>query len=42
MPNPSLKDLNLSLIELKAIAKIRDIKSYESMFKDKLLSTLKA
>ena len=23
MPNPSLKDLNLSLIELKAIAKIR-------------------
>ena len=42
MPNPSLKELNLSLIELKAIAKIRDIKSYKSMSKDKLLSALKA
>ena len=41
MPNPSLKDLNLSLIELKAIAKIRDILGYESMSKDKLLSALK-
>ena len=41
MPNASLKDLSLSLIELKAIAKIRDIKGYESMSKDKLLCTLK-
>ena len=34
--------LNLSLIELKAVANIRDIKGYENMSKDELLSTLKA
>ena len=34
--------LNLSLIELKAVAKIRDIKGYESMSEDELLSALKA
>ena len=42
MPNPTLKDLNPSLIELKAIAKIKGIKGYESMSEDKLLSALKA
>ena len=41
MLNSSLKDLNLSFKELKAIAKIRGIKGYENMFKDKLLSVLK-
>ena len=35
MPNP-LKDLTLSLIELKAIAKIKCINSYESMPENKL------
>ena len=34
--------LNLSLKELKAMAKIRGIKSYESMSEDKLLSAIKA
>ena len=34
--------LNLSPKELKLIAKERGIKGYESMSKDKLLSTLKA
>ena len=34
--------LNLSLKELKAIAKFRDIKSYKSMSEDRLLSPLKA
>ena len=34
--------LNVSLIELKAIAKIRGISGYESMSEDELLSTLKA
>ena len=29
----SLKDLGLSLVDLKAIAKVRDIKGYESMSK---------
>ena len=33
--------LNLSLIELKAIAKIRGIKGYEGMSRDELLSALK-
>ena len=32
--------LNLSLNELKVIAQIRGIKSYKSMSKDRLLSTL--
>ena len=27
----SLKDFGLSIVDLKAIAKVRDIKSYESM-----------
>ena len=35
-----LKDLKLSLEELKAIAKIRGIKGYKSMSKDELLSAL--
>ena len=34
--------LNLSTKELKAIAKIRGIKGYESMPEDKLLTSLKA
>ena len=34
--------LNLSPKELKAIAKIRGIKSYKSMSEDRLLSALKA
>ena len=33
--------LNLSLRELKLIAKNRDIKGYESMSEDELLSALK-
>ena len=44
--NPSLKDLNPSLEELKEIAKLlakkRGIKGYQSMPEDKLLSALKA
>ena len=39
MSNP-LKDLRLSLEELKAIAEIRGIKGYKSMSKDELLSAL--
>ena len=46
MPNPSLKDLNLSPEELNKVIKLlateRGIKGYESMSKDKLLSVLKA
>ena len=34
--------LNLSLKELKAVAKIRDIKGYKSMSEDRLLSALTA
>ena len=37
MPNPSSKDLNLSLFELQLIAKNRGIKGYESMSQGKLL-----
>ena len=33
---------NLSIIDLKLIAKIRGIKGYESMSEDKLLSALNA
>ena len=44
MLNPSLKDLSLSLEELKEIAKLlakkRGIKNYESMSQDRLLSVL--
>ena len=36
----SLKDLRLSLEELKAIAKIRVLKGYKSMSKNEVLSTL--
>ena len=36
----SLKDLGLSLEDLKAIAKVRDIKGYESMSEDELLSAI--
>ena len=39
MSNP-LKDLRLSLEELKAVAEIRGIKGYKSMAKDELLSAL--
>ena len=39
MPN-SLKDLGLSLEELKAIAKIRGIKGCKSMSEDELLRSL--
>ena len=39
MSNP-LRDSGLSSGELKAAAKIRDIKGYESMSKDELLSVL--
>ena len=39
MSNP-LKDLELSLEELKAVAKIRGIKGYKSMSEDKLLRSL--
>ena len=35
-----IKILDLSLEELRAVAKIRDIKGYKSMSKDKLLSML--
>ena len=35
-----IKMLDLSLKELKAIAKIRGIKDYKSIFKDKLLRIL--
>ena len=41
MPNLSLKGLNLSLKEFKVVAKERDIKGYESLSEDKLLSALK-
>ena len=34
--------VNLSLTELKLITKIRDIKGYERMSEDKLLSALNA
>ena len=37
MSNP-LKDLKLSLKELKTIAKIRGIKGYKSMSEDEILS----
>ena len=37
MPN-SLKDLGLSLVDLKAIAQVRGIKDYESMSEGELLS----
>ena len=36
----SLKDLELSLEELKAIPKIRGIKGYKSMSEDDILSAL--
>ena len=36
----SLKDLGLSLADLKAIAKVRDIKGYESMSEGELLSAI--
>ena len=36
----SLKDLGLSSEELKAIAEIRGIKGYKSIFKGELLSAL--
>ena len=39
MSNP-LKDLELSLEELKAIAKIRGIKGYKSMSEGELLNAL--
>ena len=46
MLNPSLKDSNPTLEELKKIAKLlakrRGIKGYESMSEDRLLSALKA
>ena len=42
MLNLSLKEFNLSLKELKAIADIRGIRGYESMSEDRLLSDLKA
>ena len=42
MINPSLKDLNLSLEELKEVTKLlakkRSIECYESMSEDRLLS----
>ena len=37
MPNPSSKDLNLSLSELQLIAKNRGIRGYGSMSQGKLL-----
>ena len=37
-----IRMLNLSLNELKLIAKNRGIKGYKSMFEDRLLSTLNA
>ena len=39
MSNP-LKDLRLSLEELKAIAEIRGVKGYKTMSKDELLRSL--
>ena len=36
----SIKDLELSTKELKAIAKIKGIKGYKSMSEDELLSAL--
>ena len=39
MSNP-LKDLGLSLADLKAIAKVRDIKGYENMSEGELLSAI--
>ena len=38
----SIKVVNLSLKELKVVAKIRGIKCYKSMSEDELLSTLNA
>ena len=35
-----LKDLGLSIADLQAIAKVRDIKGYESMSKGELLSAI--
>ena len=42
MPNSSLKGLNLSLKESKAVAKERGIKYFKIMSEDKLLSALQA
>ena len=42
MLNLSLKELNLSLEELKEIAKTGGIRSYESISEDRLISALKA
>ena len=36
----SLKDLGLSLPDLQAISKVRDIKGYESMSEGELLSVI--
>ena len=36
----SLKGLGLSLVDLQAIAKVRDIKGYESMSEGELLSVI--
>ena len=36
----SLKDLGLSLVDLKGIAEVRGIKGYESMSEGELLSTI--
>ena len=36
----SLKDLGLSLVDLKAIAKVRGIKDYENMSEGELLSAI--
>ena len=36
----SLKDLGLSLADLKAVAKVRGVKDYESMSEGELLSAI--
>ena len=36
----SLKDLGLTLEDLKAVARVRGIKDYESMSEDELLSLI--
>ena len=36
----SLKDLGLSLVDLKGIAEVRGIKGYESMSEGELISTI--